>query len=64
MHFTRLITHYRQLRRWVQGSDAHDRTPELLGAMLAFQVRDKHPIACLREVEFRVFSQWGDDGIS
>jgi hypothetical protein len=35
----------------------------LLGKLLSENVKNKRPIASLSEVEFRVFSQWGDDGI-
>jgi hypothetical protein len=35
----------------------------LLGRLLAESVKAKRDIASLREVEFRVFSQFGDDGI-
>lgn len=58
-----LIGPYRKARGWVQGSEAHERTLELLGTMLARHVADKRAISSLQEVEFRVFSQWGDDGI-
>jgi hypothetical protein len=54
---------YRRLRDWVQGRDTLDRTRELLGALLARQVRAQGAIASLHEVEFRVHSQFGDDGI-
>ena len=35
----------------------------LLGALLADRMKAKRQIASLNEVEFRVFSQFGDDGI-
>lgn len=35
----------------------------LLGRLLAETVRRRESVRSLREVEFRVFSQWGDDGI-
>jgi len=35
----------------------------LLGKLLANQVKALGPGRALRDVEFRVFSQWGDDGI-
>ena len=63
MILERLISHYREFRSWMQGRDAHERTLELLGAMLAKQIANRHQISSLHEVEFRVFSQWGDDGI-
>ena len=58
-----MVSGYRRIRQWVQGGDAHDRTLELLGAMLARQVAAQRSISSLHEVEFRVFSQFGDDGI-
>ncbi len=35
----------------------------ILGSLLAIQVRKLGPIRRLREAEFKIFSQWGDDGI-
>jgi hypothetical protein len=58
-----MIGWYRGIRNWMQGGDAHDRTLELLGALLAQQVATRRSISSLQEVEFRVFSQFGDDGI-
>jgi hypothetical protein len=58
-----MVGQYRRIRNWVQGGDAHDRTRELLGAMLAQQVAARRSISSLHEVEFRVYSQFGDDGI-
>lgn len=59
----RLITGWRHLRQWVQGTEAHERTREALGALLARQVvQQEHP-ASLAAVEFRIYSQFGDDGI-
>jgi hypothetical protein len=63
MNFSSMRSHFRRFRSLIQGSDAHERTLELLGAMLARDVASKHQISSLHEVEFRVFSQWGDDGI-
>lgn len=58
------ITGYaRRLRSWLHGGDASERTLELLGTMLANQVASRQEITSFRDVEFRVFSQWGDDGI-
>ncbi|WP_372716831.1 hypothetical protein [Immundisolibacter sp.] len=59
----RLVSLYRKFRNWMQGVDAHERTLTLLGAMFAHQISTKRNISSLHEVEFRVFSQWGDDGI-
>lgn len=58
-----LISIYRDFRRWMQGSDAHERTLALLGAQLAKEVSKEKNISSLHDVEFQVFSQWGDDGI-
>lgn len=63
MMLPRVISFYRRVRAWMQGTDAHERTLELLGALLAQGVAGRSGISSLREVEFRVFSQWGDDGI-
>lgn len=63
MNLARAISYYRRVRDWVQATDAHDRTRELLGALLAQQVSHMQRVSSLREVEFRVHSQWGDDGI-
>ena len=35
----------------------------MLGKLLAEINRSKRDIGCLKDVEFKVFSQWGDDGI-
>jgi len=63
MSLARAISYYRRVKAWVQGSDAHERTLELLGAFLAQQVASKQHVSSLHDVEFRVYSQWGDDGI-
>lgn len=57
------VTLYRRIRDWVQGTEAHERTRELIGVMLADRFAAKQRIASLHEVEFRVHSQFGDDGI-
>jgi hypothetical protein len=44
-------------------SIAAERQLLLLGRLLSETVKSKHAIASLREVEFTVFSQFGDDGI-
>lgn len=59
----RFVGQYRRLRDWLQAQDAHDRTRELIGAGLARQVAAQREIASLHDVEFRVHSQFGDDGI-
>jgi hypothetical protein len=58
-----IITSYRRIRDWVQGTEAHDRTRELIGMMLSDRFAKKQSINSLHEVEFRVHSQFGDDGI-
>ena len=58
-----VTTLYRRVRDWVQGTEAHERTRELLGAMQADRIVEKRRITSLHEVEFRVHSQFGDDGI-
>jgi len=63
MNFDFAISAFQAFRAWIQGRDRHDRTAEIIGALLARSVRDKGQIKSLHEVEFRVFSQWGDDGI-
>jgi hypothetical protein len=57
------LGHYRRLRGWVQGDAAHERLRELVGAGLAQQVAQRRQIISLQDVEFRVHSQFGDDGI-
>ncbi len=57
------VTLYRRLRNWVQGTDEHERTRELIGALLTERLSEKSQIDSLHEVEFRVHSQFGDDGI-
>lgn len=58
-----LVSSWRRIRDWAQGIEQHERSRELVGAMLARQVAQvRHP-ASLAEVEFRVHSQFGDDGI-
>ena len=57
------IASFRRLRDWVQGRDSHDRLRELVGNGLARQVAAIAKIESLSETEFRVHSQFGDDGI-
>ncbi len=59
----RIVDAWRRLRAWVQGTDAHDRTRELVGAGLARAVAGVVDPGSFQEVEFRVHSQFGDDGI-
>lgn len=63
MRFDLAVNFYRNIRAWFQGRDSHERTLELLGTMLANQVKARTQISSLHEVEFRVYSQFGDDGI-
>lgn len=58
-----ITTLYRRIRDWVQGTEAHEHTSELLGTILADRFAEKRQIKSLQEVEFRVHSQFGDDGI-
>lgn len=58
-----IISLYRRIRDWVQGTEAHERTRELIGMLLAERFAAKRRITSLHEVEFRVYSQFGDDGI-
>jgi len=53
----------RRARSWLHAGDAHERSLELTGRLFAEHVAAKQHIASLHDVEFRVFSQWGDDGI-
>ncbi|MFZ5491085.1 MAG: hypothetical protein ACOY6E_01110 [Pseudomonadota bacterium] len=59
----RLVSLYRDIRNWLQGRETQERTLELLGSMFSALNAEKTGISSLHEVEFRVFSQWGDDGI-
>lgn len=59
----RLVSLYRGFRTWLQGGEAHEKTLELIGSLFSELNSTKKNISSLREVEFRVFSQWGDDGI-
>jgi hypothetical protein len=47
-----------RLRLWWTGD-----TLQLQGRMASWQVRSQQVISSLREVEFKVSSQWGEDGI-
>jgi hypothetical protein len=47
-----------RLRLWVAGD-----TLQLMGRMASWQVRPRLVISSLRDVEFKVTSQWGEDGI-
>lgn len=58
-----MVGYYRRVRDWVQGRESQERILELMGAMLAKHVSSKGASSSLHEVEFRVYSQWGDDGI-
>ena len=58
-----IMTLCRRIRDWVQGNEAHERSRELIGVMLAERFAEKRKPASLHEIEFRVHSQFGDDGI-
>jgi hypothetical protein len=58
-----LVSAWRRVRDWAQGTEHHERTRELVGALLAHQIAQVRAPASLAEVEFRVHSQFGDDGI-
>jgi hypothetical protein len=53
----------RALRDWIHGTRQHEATRELLGRQLALEVKRRASIGSLADVEFRVHSQFGDDGI-
>jgi hypothetical protein len=53
----------RALRDWIQGTRQHEATRELIGRQLAREVRRQATVTSLADVEFRVHSQFGDDGI-
>jgi hypothetical protein len=53
----------RRWRSWLHAGDAHERTLALNGRIMAEHVRARSHIDVLSDVEFRVFSQFGDDGI-
>lgn len=52
-------------RSWLVGSANAQlaNSFQLLGRMASWQVRSKNMIASLQDVEFKVSSQWGEDGI-
>jgi hypothetical protein len=58
-----LTNRYRRIRDWIQSAERHEMTRELIGAGLALQVRSRTEISRLADAEFRVHSQFGDDGI-
>ena len=59
----RLVTWWRIVRDWVQGAAVHERTREATGALLARNVATVRRPTSLADVEFRIHSQFGDDGI-
>ncbi len=63
MSFERAREWYRSTRAWVQGREGDERILELAGAALSELMARKHAVRSLQDVEFRVFSQFGDDGI-
>ena len=63
---THLIQHWLLLKVRLKAlaKDSTDETQLLLmGRMLSEQIKNKTTIRMLSDVEFKVFSQWGDDGI-
>ena len=42
--------------------DSNNQTKLLIGKLLANNLK-VHNVSCMRDAEFKVFSQWGDDGI-
>ena len=59
----RLVGIYRDVRDRLNNAAVEERTLEALGKVLTTQVQAKSAISSLHEVEFRIYSQWGDDGI-
>ncbi len=47
-----------RLKPWLMGD-----TLQLMGRMASWQVRTRQAISVLRDAEFKVSSQWGEDGI-
>lgn len=62
MHKT-LTRTWRAFRDFVQGTVQHEHTRETLGALLARHVATIQRPASIADIEFRVYSQFGDDGI-
>ena len=54
-----------KIRRWFFKSVLfeHEKSNLLLGKLMSRQVKTLPPSTPLQDAEFRVFSQWGDDGI-
>jgi hypothetical protein len=52
-------------RKWLVGDTSAllSNTQALIGRMASWQVRSQRVISTLRDVEFKVTSQWGEDGI-
>lgn len=63
----KLINYFRKLRIVLNRIAAQQVTSEqqllMLGRLLSESIKSKKNISSLDEVEFKVFSQWGDDGI-
>ena len=59
----RLVGIYRDVRDRLTNAAVEERTLEALGKVLTTQVQAKSAIYSLYDVEFRIYSQWGDDGI-
>lgn len=58
-----------RLSRWIRSyltrplEESGDRSQLLLGRLACWQVRPIETVSSLEQVEFKVFSQWGEDGI-
>lgn len=59
----RLVGFCRDIRGLLHGAEGQERALEALGKVLTAQVQAKSNISSLHDVEFRIYSQWGDDGI-
>lgn len=51
------------INRALSQQDSSEQNTLMLGKILSENVKSKKNISSLNDVEFRVFSQWGDDGI-
>jgi len=63
----KLVGYLQKVRRAIRHVGILSKAPErqllTLGKLLSAAIKSKECIASLSEVEFNVFSQWGDDGI-
>lgn len=58
-----LLSISRRLKDYLQGTAQHERTREALGSLLARHVALVQRPVSMADVEFRIHSQFGDDGI-